>query len=322
MNFKARILTPCLMFLGLVSLPVMGNSSFEEIERDVEVMSRALQAAAGDSGRKGARISRVEGTYLAHQGVIFRLYARGLGHSGSHQIFHESNLDHLGEDISIYVDNIVSDVEIGLAHLGESLAAFDKDSSSGFMIVDDFEWQDDHDEMAAQLSTQSREQARQIRELRREQSAAHRQYRDAQRKFEQDMERYENELTSDRESSKAQNILERAEQDLATAREVYRNGRKAYADKLQGIKALQQAERVKHIAALTDKTMASFCRYGTSLRALPDDEHITLVFDGLGSDSARRNDLYYVVTKKDFDACISEKLSHMQLIERATRYSF
>ncbi len=323
MNNTAKLILPALLSIGIATAVADDADSFTDIQRDVEVMSRALQAAAGNKDRTQPHLAKVDGTYLARQGVVFRLFGRGVRSSSGHHSFIDSDFRDFGEDIEIYVDSIVSDVEAGLAHLGESLSEVGESGSlQRFMVVEEFDGDHHHDEMAEQLSEQSRQHSARVRELRRERSNAQRQYREAQRKFEREMEQYEGKLEAGQDSSVAQGILAQAEQGLKTARDKYRKGREAYADKLQVIKEEQEKEQLARIGTLTTNTLASLCRYGTQLRALPGNEHVTLVFDGMGARGDHRQDLYYVLTKKDFDACLTDKISSTELAKRATRYSF
>lgn len=109
---------------------------------------------------------------------------------------------------------------------------------------------------------------------------------------------------------------------MAEARKKYQAGRSAYEAKRQEMRAEKQAERQRRIALLASDTLDNFCRYGTSLRSLPTEERITLVFDGMGGDGSGEQDLFYVINKRDFNACLTGDIEGEELMSRADSYSF
>lgn len=70
---------------------------------------------------------------------------------------------------------------------------------------------------------------------------------------------------------------------------------------------------------------AAMCNYGATLRALPDNEYISIILKGLGEDSAntnRRPDKVHVLNKSDVQLCQSGEIDVASLRNRSAHYSY
>jgi len=79
-------------------------------------------------------------------------------------------------------------------------------------------------------------------------------------------------------------------------------------------KALQA--RKEHIANLEQVVMQTLCDYGSTLKNLPDDEHVSVVLESVPTSDIRQ---VYVLGKKDVTGCNSGGAG---LAKSATKYSF
>ena len=59
MNMTKRHIASAILALVLASTTTLANENYKEIQRDVEVMSRALQAAAGDDNRAKSSLRQI-----------------------------------------------------------------------------------------------------------------------------------------------------------------------------------------------------------------------------------------------------------------------
>jgi hypothetical protein len=67
------------------------------------------------------------------------------------------------------------------------------------------------------------------------------------------------------------------------------------------------------------------CNYGSTLRALPEDEKLSVILKGLGEDTAtttRRPDKVHVLHKRDIQQCLQEEIDVAELIARSEQYSY
>jgi hypothetical protein len=67
------------------------------------------------------------------------------------------------------------------------------------------------------------------------------------------------------------------------------------------------------------------CNYGSTLRALPEDENISIILKGLGEDSetiTRRPDKIHILLKRDVQECQQGEIDIAELRERSEHYSY
>lgn len=68
----------------------------------------------------------------------------------------------------------------------------------------------------------------------------------------------------------------------------------------------------------------ALCDFGASLRSLPDDEHVSIILEGLGDNTEdnNRSDKLHVLDKADVMACQSGAIDVEQLLARGVQYSY
>ena len=67
------------------------------------------------------------------------------------------------------------------------------------------------------------------------------------------------------------------------------------------------------------------CNYGSTLRALPENENISIILKGLGEDSestTRRPDKIHILLKRDVQECQQGEIDIAELRERSEHYSY
>ena len=106
--------------------------------------------------------------------------------------------------------------------------------------------------------------------------------------------------------------------------------REEAAKRSQELQAMaEQAKREREVqwqqelVAFEDNLFGLVCNYAAGLRALPEDEHLTLVLKGLGDESeSRREDRIHVLSKSDMQRCLQGDQAKEQLHNSARTYSF
>lgn len=88
-------------------------------------------------------------------------------------------------------------------------------------------------------------------------------------------------------------------------------------------RAQREAQWQQELAAFESSVLRLVCDYAGGLRALPPQEHVTLVLKGLGEESAeRREDRILVLRQADALRCLQGEITAQQLQETAQVYSF
>lgn len=85
----------------------------------------------------------------------------------------------------------------------------------------------------------------------------------------------------------------------------------------------QEKQRVNYYQGLTTSLAETLCLYGNGLKALPKNEHVSLILKAGGDKEGRRyKDQIYVFNKKDISACSIDKINVTQLVSKAKSYQF
>jgi hypothetical protein len=116
-------------------------------------------------------------------------------------------------------------------------------------------------------------------------------------------------------------------QSLSTALQSLQAAAQARADALQAqagqARAQREAQWQLELAAFETSLIRLVCDYAGGLRALPAQEHVTIVLQGLGDDAAqRREDRIVVLRQADALRCLQGEITAAQLQQTAQVYSF
>lgn len=87
--------------------------------------------------------------------------------------------------------------------------------------------------------------------------------------------------------------------------------------------AEHEQEWLRNLATFETNLFSVICDYSAALRALPEDQHLTIVLKGLGASSdERREDRIHVLDKADMQRCQAGEINSAQLQRGAQTYSF
>ena len=296
--------------LGLVlaTTAQANDAGMEKVHKEVQIMTGILQTSLAGNDKPGAVRARVRSTYLAKQGVVFKIRMTAWGMHVGEFPGPEVYAADIGYDIERYVSGVIHDVTDSLG--GASYVYMDGDISMEY-LDDELMEELEEEQMGAAGEGSSSE----ARDLRRERRQLRQEYERAQTEFRRQIEQ----LSRD-DSDQA--LREQARTALEHAREAYRAGRKVYDGKVAQLKQERQAEHERKVARLGEATLEALCSYGTPLRSIGAKEHITLIFEDVVRDQAGRSDLIYVIDKSELLNCQAEKISPTELLGKAASYTF
>jgi hypothetical protein len=292
-SFQPVILTglALTLFSSMTTLAA-SDVDFARIKKDVGVMSKILEGAqqTDPSATKAKRALKVDANYLASQGAVFSIAGPSAAgrfsfQFGDHDMHMQMpSMPPLPDDI-----DVASRVEIALEGL-EGLEDLE--------LLRGSEWLSSLTEFGAgsHLDRESRramrEIASQMRELGREMSEL--QIRLIHEDNEADRKAIENEV-AELEQRLAEE--ERKHQALAANLE---QQREQLVKKRAAAEQEKLAARQAQMANLEAAVMQSLCDYGSTLKNLPEKEHISIVFDRVDSPPSRQ---IYVFAKDDVTNC-------------------
>lgn len=88
----------------------------------------------------------------------------------------------------------------------------------------------------------------------------------------------------------------------------------------------QKARQAKHKAFLAwfEESVADvLCKYGAGLKAMPQDEHFSMVLRDFGTlEEGNQQDKVYVFARQDIVSCVAGKLTAAKLLQQAKTYYF
>jgi hypothetical protein len=274
---------------------------YGKIKKDITVMARIISDTFQDEDScRGCRV-HVKANYLAEQGAVFTIQntSSGLERHGYTIIAPEAievieaieaieGLEHLPQVVGDLLVDVAPMIEMGTRI--EIHEDFFDDGESHFII---------------DRGT--------VRELRRQ-----------ARDLELQMKDHEIELLHAEEGSR--DVLEQSLRELEEAREKLEGERDGMNKKLDAARKEQnrkreklKAERLRRetelLASIQNLTMQSFCDYGATLKNLPENEHVSVVFEQRRKDTS----LVYVLKKNEVTKCNSDGTG---LIKKALAYQF
>ncbi len=281
-----------------------------DLRKQLEIMnsifSTALAQEQENTSERSHWVSRdrLNYNYLAGQGVVYRTRVGGnrimfFGNEVPMPPVPPEFTEHTGME-SVEIELAVAE---GLAAASEALTEL------GFATE---EIEDDGEGNIRVIRTYTdevRESAGDVRELRRR-------VRDlelAQRSADgAEAEAIEKELAQARQD------LEETQQALEVARAEIHEARQQVHKKVEVRKA-ERAEKLQQHLASFEQTMAStLCDYGRTLRALPENEHVTFVLEGAGEEQQGGKDKIYIFSKRQLENCESPS----DLLTKANTYNF
>jgi len=138
------------------------------------------------------------------------------------------------------------------------------------------------------------------------------------------------EYQSRRAGDEAKKELAEELKALEKKKSAFTQNRKVLEEEVAKIKAeqkkqivAQEKQRISYYQGLTTSLAETLCLYGNGLKALPKDEHVSLILKSGGDKEGRRyKDQIYVFSKKDISACSADKINVTQLEGKAKSYQF
>lgn len=291
------------------SIVAFADIDYERIKKDVTVMTQIFKSAFAAEDRR-MRGVRIDGNYLAEQGAVFTVQApRSL--SAYSFRFEDGDGDY--EFIS-GEDTMILDVP-GIVSNALSTVAITLDGMSSLEDLRDLEELEELRELEGlEVHRQDRETRAAMREVARE-----------TRELEREISEYRIELihAEDEEKKEINRAIAELDKRLVETEKKQAELEKVLAERVQKVKERRAELRAKakeaqkeQLRKVESTIMQALCDYGTTLRYLPDDEHISVVLEQVPSSDDRQ---IYVFDKDEVTECRS---GADKLAEKSTRYVF
>lgn len=293
-----------------------GNAQQRDaLTKQLDIMASIVNTAMGhqqgnDRKRSWAERSPLESTYLAGQGVVYRV---NFGSRMQRFAMHNSNFPALEKFEFVEVEQLTPDIE-------KVIEVAKGDKRRVEVIIESDEIRIDGDDIQFEGGvTFSDEVRKSVADMR----TAAQEMRDARRVI-RDLSRVDKEASESARKQSAQQLaeaktkLEQAQQQMELARAELRRSQGQIEQRSSARMAEMQQQRAAQVASFEQTFVKTLCDYGNTLRDLPNNEHISVVIVGAGDDG---KDKIHVFTKKDVMNCKGDK-GASDLLAKATTYSF
>jgi len=272
------------------------------ITREVSIMENILSAALKQDTDK--KVRSINANYFANQGVVFELDIQG--NRRWQTIFSgapDAPLPPMPEiDFAdVNVEFISKQVEI----ISEQAVESSREAYQQAMEV-----MREGAEKVRDIAHKERDVSRELRDLERER-------RDLEFATRHDNSAETKELALRKKSlEKEIAALEKQQTKLTKQHQKIRqdiSAKQAEREKQQAVEQKQMLEQISKSISLT------LCDYGSGLRSLPNDEHISFVLNGFGH---KNNNLIKVFNKADIKKCVVGDIKAGDLAAKAISYQF
>ena len=292
----------------------LDSKKVDRISRDLKIMNNILKTSLSEQTKSRASIDSI---YLADQGMLFTIEQRDGYHFEFHNFsvphvqvaptapkapiqlrFTEEHVEQIEEAAMIAAESAMEMAEISLDYMS------DVDWSSASSAE-----RSKHKARATELRSEKRDLELQARRLEREVRNIERRLRDSE--FEEHLEQAE----KDSKKSEALKLeMNKLTDSLAGVADKLKQNSSKLQKKAQEIKAKQEEKMRKRLALTETVISETVCDFGSGLRSLKDDQHMSFRIEG-------QPDRLYVFNKKSIMQCADGDINYAKLLENATKYT-
>lgn len=292
MKTNARFLIPLTLLTSQAVLAAPESDVISKNQREISIMSNILKASI--DAEKGIRIRQIKGAYLAEQGYVFNISAKGISGSfgGWRQFFTEPDLDFEDDEVVIRATEMT--VELANETYHNAMEALRESS-----------------ERMREFAEQEREIEFQIREVERARRDLNLERRHTQKEQE--------DKSVKKEIAKLEAKIAKLEKEKAEVRDKRDDAK----DKIKSTtkeKQLQAAEvRKQNIRVVSNTLAQTLCDYGAGLKGLNKNQYVNFIIDNA---TGNKEDLVFVFNKAQINKCVVGDMDAKKLLASAKSYTF
>lgn len=262
---------------------VAQNEELERRARELGIMSHIFLTSLNDGGQqgRGTMYQQPKARYLAGQGAVFSFNLAGMRSFMGRNGFNTGDWEQFG---------------LAMSRIGQEVAA---QVVASFPDLDlDFDFDPDTIPLAPGrgMSVAERGQIEQMNEAMREQQ---RKVQDAQRQI-RDLQR-EQQRGSEADMQEFASRLQAVENALQSQVAALTQQQQAYRDYMEQYQQQARAQEASANELMMGHILQALCDYGSTMKSLPANEHVTLVFENYQDDKEQ----IHVFTFKAVSDCTS-----------------
>jgi hypothetical protein len=315
-KLKLTALTLSILLVGTsLQAETIEKNKLERIQRDMNIMTKILETSL-EQGRD-ANV-RIEGFYLANQGMVFNINANNRFNfdlndrsfvprapvippivfpENARAFISEEELEEIEEQAMAAAESAMEMAEVSIDFISDSdWSQYTNQERSEQKVIQ----KSMRDETRA-LERQARQLERDVREIERK-------LRDAQFEDElKDAKETEKVKSLKQEMSKLTDALTKVATKIQQKSEVLRK-------KAEEIRNKELDKQKKALAETETVISQTVCDFGSGLRSLPDNQHISFNIEG-------KVDHLYIFTKQNIMQCANGKINATKMLDNAIKYT-
>lgn len=314
---KLMTIFPCALLALSVSAASNNNAEYTDMEKQLNIMSDIIKSSVSvQKGRKGSKISNIQSTYLRGQGAVFTIS------SGSHtNRWGNFNFNFTMPDmpplppIPVMPTTSVNDRD----HNDEDDHVFSQDMNE--RMSNAFESANRGYERAMESIERSKDRYRELKHAERDLRNEVRDLEREKRDIAYQMRRADDKSKAELDKKIAKLSSRQAEFDKERAKLSKKS--EQLREEQKSLRTKQDKDRSVFYKELNQSLVETLCLYGNGLKALPKNEHVSMIIKSGGTkENGRYKDQIFVFSKKDISACSSDKITSANLLENGKGYQF
>lgn len=309
-RLSSALVLPCLFITSAGIAADSKHEPYQDMHKQLSIMSDIIKSSVSDkSSRQRSKINSIQSTYLRGQGVIFTISSAASNRQWGNYNFNFSMPEMPIMPVAPIAPAVNEDFEENYdININETVTQALETAAVGY-------------ERVMEVFEKNREKTRELREKQRDLAY---ELRDIERE-KRDLN-YQLSRANDEQKKELKNDFDR----LAEQEEKLRANKRKLAQRTSEVaaeqkaqQALQTKERVDYYQKLTRSLTETLCLYGNGLKALPNNEHVSVILKSAGEKSGGRyKDSILVFSKKDIASCSADKINAASLMKKGQAYQF
>lgn len=289
------------------------NEPYFDMHKQLSIMSDIIKSSVSDkSTSQRSKINSIESTYLRGQGVVFTISSAANNSQWGNYSFNFSmpEMPHMPEiPVAPFAAELNQNFQENYdIDINETVTQAIESAAGSY-------------ERAMEMFEKNRDRTRDLREEQRELAYN---LRDVERE-KRDLNYQLSRAGDERKAELKQELkaLEKQEEKLLAHKVKISQLTNEVAAKQKAEQEKRMLERVNYYQQLTVKLTETLCLYGNGLKALPKNEHVSVILKSAGEKSANRyKDSILVFNKTDIANCSADKITPATLMSKGQAYQY
>ena len=308
--FSSAMVLPCLLVTGTGFATEQNNKQYHDMHKQLSIMSDIIKSSVSDkSTDQRSKINSIQSIYLRGQGIVFTISSAANNRQWGNYNFNFTMPEMPTMPVAPISPSVNDSFEENYdININETVTNALESAAVGY-------------ERAMEIFEHGRERTRELREEQRNLAYSLKDIEREKRDINYQLSRANDERKKELKAELAK-LTEQEKKVQASKQKLAQQSSKIAKE--QKAKQSERAKgRVDYYQQLTTRLTETLCLYGNGLKALPKNEHVSVILKSAGEKSGRRyKDSILVFSKKDISNCSADKIDATSLLKKGQAYQF